>query len=76
MSLKTNQLKKLSVKKLTEIADSYALKLMAMQELGKREDPKFKQLGLELYHLSELIDKKILKHHKKLDIKKKQKKTK
>lgn len=64
MSLKTKQLKRLSVKELTEIADSYALKLMALQEQGRREDPKFKQLALELYHISELIDEKVVKYHK------------
>ena len=64
MSLKTKQLKRLSVKELTEIADSYALKLMSLEQQGKRDNPRFKQLALELYHVSELIDIKVVKYHK------------
>ena len=64
MSLKTKQLKRLSVKELTEIADSYALKLMSLEQQGKRDNPRFKQLALELYHISELIDIKVVKYHK------------
>lgn len=64
MSLSTKQLKRLSVKELTEIADSYALKLMSLEKMGRREDAKFKQLALELYHISELIDIKVVKYHR------------
>ena len=71
MSLKTKQLKNLSVKELTEIADSYALKLVSLEQQGKRDNPRFKQLALELYHVSELIDIKVVKYHKGLINKKK-----
>jgi len=71
MSLKTKQLKSLSVKELTEIADSYALKLVALEQQDKRDNPRFKQLALELYHISELIDIKVIKYHKGLINKKK-----
>tara|TARA_R110001606_G_scaffold227830_1_gene375913 strand:- start:112 stop:333 length:222 start_codon:yes stop_codon:yes gene_type:complete len=64
MSLKTKQLKNLSVKELTTIADSYALKLVSLEQQGKRDNPRFKQLALELYHISELIDIKVIKYHK------------
>ena len=64
MSLKTKQLKSLSVKELTTIADSYALKLVSLEQQGKRDNPRFKQLALELYHISELIDIKVIKYHK------------
>ena len=64
MSLKTKQLKRLSVKELSEFADSYALKLMALELQCKRDNPRFKQLALELYHISELIDIKVVKYHK------------
>ena len=62
--LKTNDLKKMTVKELTQIANSYAAKLMAMYNLKQTENPRYKELGLELYHVSELIDVKKAKYQR------------
>lgn len=61
--LTTKKLKKKSVRELTAIADQMATRMQWLHSTGKdKTDPdQFKRLGLEIYHLSELIDEKILK---------------
>lgn len=62
-TLTTNKLKKKSIKELTSIADQMATRLQWLHSTGKNlEDPDtFKRLALEIYHISELIDEKLLK---------------
>jgi len=46
------------LKELVDLADLYATQLMWLHSTGKAEDPKYKSKALELYHLSEVIDKR------------------
>lgn len=60
--LTTKNLKKMSIKELTEIADQFAARLMFLNESGKhKEDPElYKKISLELFHVAELIEEKEL----------------
>lgn len=60
--LTTKKLKKMSISELEKIADQFATKLQWLHSVGKNKtDPEmYQRTALELYHLSELIDEKIL----------------
>ena len=60
--LTTKKLKKKNVRQLEVIADEMAMRLQWLHSTGKnKEEPKqYKRLALELYHVSELIDAKII----------------
>ena len=56
--LTTSRLKKMSMTKLVELADSMATRLQWLHSVGKSEENpvQFKRLASELYHVSEVID--------------------
>ena len=60
--LTTKKLKKKKVKELVAIADQMATRLQWLHSTGKHQsDPDmYKRLALEIYHISELIDEKII----------------
>ena len=62
--LTTKKLKKKNVRQLEVIADEMAMRLQWLHSTGKnKEEPKqYKRLALELYHVSELIDAKIIEN--------------
>lgn len=62
MNLTSSKLKKMSVSELENLADVYATKLTWLHSTGKdKENPEmYKRTALELYHISEIIDNKIL----------------
>ena len=43
---------------LIELANLYATQIQWLHSTGKTEEPKYKQKCLELYHISEIIDKR------------------
>lgn len=57
----------MSVRELENLADVYATKLTWLHSVGKdKEDPEtYKRTALELYHISEIIDDKLLNKPKK-----------
>ena len=60
--LTTKKLKKKKVRELEAIADQMATRLQWLHSTGKdKEEPEqYKRLALEIYHVSELIDAKII----------------
>tara|TARA_B110000208_G_scaffold70405_1_gene90748 strand:+ start:15 stop:242 length:228 start_codon:yes stop_codon:yes gene_type:complete len=60
--LTTKKLKKKKVRELELIADQMAMRLQWLHSTGKdKEEPEqYKRLALEIYHVSELIDAKII----------------
>ena len=60
--LTTKKLKKKKVRELVAIADQMATRLQWLHSTGKdKEEPEqYKRLALEIYHVSELIDAKII----------------
>ena len=60
--LTTKKLKKKKVRELELIADQMATRLQWLHSTGKdKEEPEqYKRLALEIYHVSELIDAKII----------------
>ena len=60
--LTTKKLKKKKVRELVLIADQMATRLQWLHSTGKdKEEPEqYKRLALEIYHVSELIDAKII----------------
>tara|TARA_R110000787_G_scaffold8098_2_gene27097 strand:+ start:204 stop:431 length:228 start_codon:yes stop_codon:yes gene_type:complete len=62
--LTTKKLKKKNVRQLEIIADEMAMRLNWLHSTGKnKEEPEqYKRLALELYHVSELIDAKIIEN--------------
>ena len=46
------------LRELVDLADLYATQLLWMHSTGKTEEPKYKTKALELYHISEVIDKR------------------
>ena len=60
--LTTKKLKKKKIRELELIADQMAMRLQWLHSTGKdKEEPEqYKRLALEIYHVSELIDAKII----------------
>ena len=58
--LTTKKLKKKKVRELVAIADQMATRLQWLHSTGKDKEEQYKRLALEIYHVSELIDAKII----------------
>ena len=56
--LTTKKLYKMPIGELIELANLYATQIQWLHSTGKTEEPKYKQKCLELYHISEIIDKR------------------
>lgn len=57
-TLTTKKLYKMPLRELIDLADLYATQIQWLHSTGKTEEPKYKQKCLELYHISEIIDKR------------------
>ena len=55
-TLTTSKLKKMGRKRLVELADSYAERLLWLHSVGKTEEPKYLQMMKELYHIDQVIE--------------------